>query len=274
MCPTGPFGPAAHKAVIELQFCYYQQLAGSPVLADYWHMLEPLERARHNRLRRASDRLCYLVTRALVRTALSELAAVQPKQWQFRPTPHGKPTVAYPVALPVGLDFSVSHADKLIVLALHRHGAVGVDAESLGERTIPLQVCPLLLTSDEQHTFDRLPRHAQQQRFFQYWTLKEAHVKALGIGLSHPLTSFSFRFTSPSGLHFINQDQDAQAWDFWHFGMDLHSVAVCAKTQGLPSVLRAKVVHPLLSSTALVLHAAWSTTNDNNGVETRAKALS
>lgn len=263
MCPTGPFGPAAHTAAIELQFCNYQQLAGSPVLADYWRMLEPRERAQHDRLRKASDRLCYLVTRALVRTALSELAAVQPQQWQFRQTPHGKPTVAYPVALPIGLDFSVSHTDNLIVLALHRHGAVGVDAESLGKRAIPMQVCPFLLTADEQRAFDRLPHHAQQQRFFQYWTLKEAHVKALGIGLSHPLTSFSFRFSPPMGLQFTPQNQGAKAWDFWHFGIDLHSVAVCAQTQGLPSVLRAKVVHPLLSSTALVLPAAWSTTNDN-----------
>lgn len=255
---------AGHAAVIGLQFCDPRPLAGSPVLATYWQMLSPPERAQHQRLRHAADRLRYLVTRALVRTALSELTAVPPEQWQFGQTRHGKPVVTHPAVLPAGLDFSVSHTDELIVLALHHHGAVGVDAERWVDRAPPLEVCPLLLTPAEQQALRGLPAKAQPQRFFQYWTLKEAHVKALGTGLSHPLTAFSFGFDSAQTLRFHSPGHPACPWDFWLFDWRSHSVAVCAQAQHDPATLSARAVVPLIDSTALALPEAWSTSNTHH----------
>lgn len=248
---------------MQLWFCAPQPLAGSPLLPRYWQMLHAQERAQYLRLRRPADRLRYLVTRALVRTVLSEQAAVLPEQWQFGQTPHGKPVVTGPAALPAGLDFSVSHTDELIVLALHQQGRVGVDAERWQGRTPPFEVTPVLLTPAEQQALSSLPACEQAQRFFQYWTLKEAYVKALGIGLSHPLTAFSFRFDPPGALQFFSDEgggaRGAALWRFWQFAVQGHCIAVCAETACQPVVLQARMAQPLQGSTPLELCVAWST---------------
>lgn len=250
-------------AVIELWFCAQQPLAGSPLLPRYWRMLHAQEQTQYLRLRRPADRLRYLVTRALVRTVLSEQAAVLPEQWQFGHTPHGKPVVTGPAGLPAGLDFSVSHTDELIVLALHRQGSVGVDAERWQGRTPPFEISPVLLTPAEQQALSSLPACEQAQRFFQYWTLKEAYVKALGIGLSHPLTAFSFRFDPPGALQFFSDEgggaRGAALWRFCQLEMQGHCIAVCADAAGQPTELQARMAQPLHSSTPLELFVAWST---------------
>ncbi|BEU94500.1 hypothetical protein ACDW_02050 [Acidovorax sp. DW039] len=250
-------------AVIALWFCALQPLAGSPLLPRYWRMLHAQEQTQYLRLRRPADRLRYLVTRALVRTVLSEQAAVLPEQWQFGHTPHGKPVVTGPAGLPAGLDFSVSHTDELIVLALHRQGSVGVDAERWQGRTPPFEVTPVLLTPAEQQALSSLPACDQALRFFQYWSLKEAYVKALGMGLSHPLTAFSFRFDSPGALQFFSDEGGGVCggarWCFWQLEVQGHCIAVCADVAGQPPALQARMAQPLQGSTPLELCVAWST---------------
>ena len=58
-------------------------------------------------------------------------------------------------------------------------------------------------------------RAIRRRRFFELWTLKEAHVKAVGAGLSHPLNTIVFSvgeeraiaFDPPPGV-------DAACWQF------------------------------------------------------------
>lgn len=40
------------------------------------------------------------------------------------------------------------------------------------------------------------PAEEQQYRFFEYWTLKEAYIKARDMGLARPVHKFSFHYFS------------------------------------------------------------------------------
>jgi 4'-phosphopantetheinyl transferase len=73
-----------------------------------------------------------------------------------------------------------------------------------------------------------IPPDQRERMFMELWTLKEAYVKAVGRGLSHPLDSFSFTFEHPGGLRF-DPPPDVHP-DEWHFALfsptDGHRVAV------------------------------------------------
>ena len=62
-----------------------------------------------------------------------------------------------------------------------------------------------------------LPVEQQQQRFFDYWTLKEAYIKADGRGISLGLANFSFTIENASRIAISFSDKIQQAPAAWSF---------------------------------------------------------
>ena len=63
-----------------------------------------------------------------------------------------------------------------------------------------------------------LPDHERDQRFFQYWTLKESFSKAKGMGLTLPLDLFSFYPSDNESwrITFTEPTEEAPSqWRFW-----------------------------------------------------------
>lgn len=187
------------------------------VLARYHALLSEDEKARHARFAFASDRHRYLVTRALVRTTLSAYADVPPHAWCFATNAHGRPRVDQPAA-PAGLDFNVSHTKGLVVCLIGRDVPLGVDVEHIDRRTDIAAVAPRFFSREEACSLAELPAAAQRERFFQYWTLKEAYIKARGVGLALPLSQFTFHLQQHCPavrISFGPQIDDApEAWQF------------------------------------------------------------
>ncbi|MCL6449206.1 MAG: 4'-phosphopantetheinyl transferase superfamily protein [Armatimonadetes bacterium] len=63
-----------------------------------------------------------------------------------------------------------------------------------------------------------LPEKARQERFYDYWTLKESYLKARGMGLSIPLNQFSLQI-KPDVPSMISLDTKLNdhlgCWQFW-----------------------------------------------------------
>ena len=74
----------------------------------------------------------------------------------------------------------------------------------------------------------------QSDRFFDLWTLKEAYIKARGMGLSIPLDHFSFEFTPAGGItiSFTSElDDQPKDWQFWQIQpSSTHRAAVGIKS--------------------------------------------
>lgn len=196
-------------------------------LAQFETLLDAGEGARWQRFRFPEDRLRFLVGRAFLRKVLAAtLGCSDPASLHFKTTEHGKPELTGADA--GKLHFNLSHTDAMLVLATSRRHALGVDVEAL---TRHVNLLPLAQRYFTQREFDELrDMHdaAQRERFFTLWTLKEAWLKACGLGLRVPLDSFRFELSGPQpAIVFGPQHDDSpERWQFRVFAREEFRIAL------------------------------------------------
>lgn len=217
---------------IHLWFCFHGDNGNPALTAEYFSLLTPDDRSRHDRFHFARDRHRYLLTRVLVRSVLSRYAPVQAQAWRFATGSFGRPRIEAPLAEEAhGLDFNLSHTDGLIVMAVAREIDLGVDAENLG-RKAALEVAGHFFSPSESAALSALQPSLQAERFFELWTLKESYIKARGMGLQIPLDSFSFALDDRGGIEFSLADPGDDSARRWHFRQlqptRTHLVSVCS----------------------------------------------
>ncbi|MEA2699351.1 MAG: 4-phosphopantetheinyl transferase [Myxococcales bacterium] len=160
-------------------------------LAAYHQLMSPDERGRQARFVFAPDREAFAVTRALVRTTLSRYAAVAPQDWRFAPDAYGRPLVIGPAGVDAP-SFSVAHTRGLIACLISRAARAAVDVEALRPVEDALAIAERHFVDHEVATLRACAAESQRWRFLALWTLKEAYLKALGRGLSLPLSAAAF----------------------------------------------------------------------------------
>ncbi len=184
-------------------------------LALYEAWLAPDERARRDRYRFDRNKREYLLTRALVRSTLSRYASVAPARWTFVANEHGRPAVA--IAEHAFLRFNLSNTEGLIALIVARDTDVGIDVEDRSRRGETVGIADRFFSPDEVTALRALPEERQRDRFFDYWTLKEAYIKACGKGLAIPLDHFSFSIGGAESITIAFDPRlpdDPGAWQF------------------------------------------------------------
>jgi 4'-phosphopantetheinyl transferase len=210
-----------------------QQIGDASLLALYRSWLSTEETARMARFMFERHRHQYLITRALLRSTLSQYAPwVAPHQWVFASNAWGKPAIVAP-AVPIA--FNLSHTEGLVVLALTRESSVGIDVESR-HRVIDSDLVDRFFSADEVRYLSSLPAADRASAFITLWTLKEAYIKACGQGLSIPLDSFSFALATPGQIGFSCQTlapSEARRWRFWQWenGPFALSLGCCSQSQ-------------------------------------------
>ena len=194
-------------------------------------LLSPDERERHQRLRFARDRAVYRCAHTLLRLLLSEAVGGAPEAHRFEAGSHGKPGLL--PAVP-GLDFNLSHTAGLVACALAWGAPVGVDVEHCVRRADLAGVGRRVFSAAEQAALAALADAAQSDRFFEYWTLKEAYMKARGLGFSLPPASFEL--SRGPGAAYALRHLDAPAplhdWSFFETRLDEHRLACAAGARG------------------------------------------
>lgn len=138
------------------------------------------ERARAARFHFPRDGSRFAAARTLLRTVLGHWTGVPADTLRFTYGPRGKP------ALPGGPEFNLSHSAGVAVLAVSRSGPVGVDVERLDRSVDPMGLGQAVFDPEELAVLAGLSPAQRCERFFAFWTAKEARMKLTGEGMSLP----------------------------------------------------------------------------------------
>jgi 4'-phosphopantetheinyl transferase len=184
------------------------------LLEAYLGLLSPEEREKQRRFYFERHRRQYLVSHALVRLTLSRYAPVKPEDWSFVTNEYGCPRVKEEG---LGLRFNLSHTDGMATVAVASNVDVGVDVEDASRPGQTVELADRFFAPSEVAALHALAVERQRERFFEYWTLKEAYIKARGMGLSIPLAQFAFEL-QPGQLPRISFDprlvDEPAGWQF------------------------------------------------------------
>jgi 4'-phosphopantetheinyl transferase len=152
---------------------------------DWLAVLDEAERQAADRFGSALARTTFITSRAAQRLIGSRYLRLPPeavrveRHCEHCGAAHGKPR--FPGA---GFDFSVSHADRWLLLAVVGAGRVGVDIEQLTSARDHTGLDRATLTDAEQAEYATLPAHRQRAALLRAWTRKEAAMKLTGLGLA------------------------------------------------------------------------------------------
>ena len=193
--------------------------------------LRPEELERASRFRFELDRRMFLAKRLMVRGILSHYAAVAPQDWLFSNGPYGRPKLSYDREQ-LKLDFNLSSSGEVAACVVSRAGLIGLDVEDLIGPDVS-EISSAILGVEEERVFSRIQPVDRNETLLRYWTLKEAYVKARGVGLTMPVNQISFDFTKAEkiAVSFGHGLSDSpSSWNFMQYMIfDRYIVAVAKR---------------------------------------------
>lgn len=205
-------------------------------LPAYDALLLDIERRRQQAYMFERNRLEYLVTRAVVRTTLSRYRPTLAAEWRFRANEYGRPEIDPPC----GLHFNLSNHPTMVVCAVTESAEVGVDVEPVERGASIVAIAGSVFAPRELAELRALEGVAQTDRAVTLWTLKEAYIKARGMGLSLPLDKFAFHFAegSPPTITFAPPiDDDPRRWTFSTRDVAGHRIALAVESWSRPTTV-------------------------------------
>ena len=122
------------------------------------------------------------------------------------------------------LHYNLTHADG-ITACIVSDRECGIDGEKV--RPYRPNVLKRAFSDAEREMLENAPESERDMLFFRLWTLKESYVKAIGIGISYPLSKVEFSFEGDEIITNI------KGWRFKQYlpEMGKYAVSVCLREQ-------------------------------------------
>lgn len=239
--------------------------ASPPLEATF---LDVVERQRHASFRHAASQRNFLCGRVLAKSLVARRLACTPGDVRIAYDYDGKPLFSNPTSACV-LSVSISHTDGMVAVAVGMASRLGIDVENMDRPAEHLPLNGRILAEKELRDVLACSQAGRVERFLQYWTLKEAWAKSIGVGLRARFSDIEFDLGSPvssssvasgtqSGKHcqtslvriggkhllalsFGGMDAAQIEWLTWapNQGDDHFSHATRPTIQSLPAALRA-----------------------------------
>jgi 4'-phosphopantetheinyl transferase len=179
-------------------------------LCELRGMLSDEELQRSERYRFPVLHRRFVAGRGALRAILAGYLSMESKRLKFGYTAYGKPFLLDSPAI----QFNLSHSGGLMVAAVCRNWAIGVDIEKEDRRLHPLEIAERYFSDREREEIARADTGARHWLFFQLWTAKEAVLKATSLGLALELSKVEVALTP---LRVVTLQDEARApGASWH----------------------------------------------------------
>jgi 4'-phosphopantetheinyl transferase len=171
-------------------------------------LLSRQEEIRADRFLRQEPRRNYINGRGVLRRLLAIYLRRPPAELEIETTIFGKPFLALPAD--AWLSFNVAHSGTQLLVAIGYNRSIGVDIEHVRADLEQSELMQNHFAPEERSEIARLPPLHRPAAFFDYWTRKEAYLKATGRGFSTPPDSIVVS-ASPTAVLEVNGDRSVAA---------------------------------------------------------------
>lgn len=197
-------------------------------------LLDDGERQRWQRFRQARDRHSFLLGKVLTRSVLAGYLGQAPQALVFGCDDYGKPRLLEQAGTPPLL-FNLSHTQGMAVLAVSDGPEPGIDVEAFARKVEARALARRYFSAPEVAALEALDGMALQERFITLWTLKEAWLKAKGLGLREPLDAFRFEIDGPAPTVLFSSllEEDPTQWQLRLYRQDGFCIALALHASSL-----------------------------------------
>lgn len=191
-------------------------------------LLSPEENDRAQLYKNPKDRAQYIALHTFLRSTLSTYLGMAPPDIPIRYTEHyHKPYISLPGNTET-IHFNISRRDGISLLAISDK-PVGVDVEKYHSiDNLEVMAMDYFSHKEQSWLFGTGIPTLQLYRFFRLWTLKEAYIKAIGLGVSYPLNSFSVITGKEGALGLELPETDTIHWNLKELSVPEDYVAAVA----------------------------------------------
>ena len=192
----------------------------SDMFQKFLYIVSEERQRRIQSFRNIEDKISILLAEILIRYILENIFLLPANKLSFQYNEYGKPSIKDMD----GLFFNWSHSGNWIVCGIG-DAEIGIDIEK--HKVIGVDIAKHCFSKEENNAI--LVAHQQNRikLFYEFWTLKESYIKAIGKALNISLKSFYFKLRGESIDLYID-NKLCKDYYFKKFEVDaFYSVSVC-----------------------------------------------
>uniref|UniRef100_G2XME7 holo-[acyl-carrier-protein] synthase n=1 Tax=Oryza brachyantha TaxID=4533 RepID=G2XME7_ORYBR len=188
-------------------------------------LLPPHERTAITRSNREDDRKRALVSRLLQYSLVHHVLGIPLHQIRINRTLEGKPYLNKNGTFP-GFNFNTSHQGNYVGIASEPLCLVGLDIACISkpQGETALEFIKNFASHLTYHEWNCIVSSGSPDEmlaeFYRYWCLKEAFVKATGVGVGFGLQRLEFHHTNWTDIFLSIDGEEVRKWRFWLFKID------------------------------------------------------
>ena len=185
------------------------------------------QRERIMRYHFTEDRKRGLIGVLLSKYAISKAFGIPEDEILFEKNKYGKPHVVGRS----GVHYNISHSGEYVVCAVGE-SPVGIDVQEIKDGS--LDIADRFFSGEEKAELATKEGDARRKLFYDIWSLKEAYIKCIGMGLSKPLDEFGV--VKKDGEYVLCENgAESGEYHFMKYEFDAnYSLCVCSKGADIP----------------------------------------